>query len=41
VREIGDFEGKVQWGVGLSSSACYKATMMTSPTRLVIDFRNS
>lgn len=41
VREIGDFEGKVQWGVGLSSSACYKATIMTSPTRLVIDIRNS
>ena len=41
VRVIGDFEGKVQWGVGLSSSACYKATIMTSPTRLVIDIRNN
>jgi hypothetical protein len=41
VRETGDFEGNIQWGVGLSSSACYKATIMTSPTRLVIDIRNS
>jgi hypothetical protein len=41
VREIEDFEGTVQWGVGLSSTACYKATIMTSPTRLVIDIRNS
>jgi hypothetical protein len=41
VREIGEFEAKVQWGVGLASSACYRATMMTSPTRLVIDIRNS
>jgi len=37
VREIGDFEGKVQWAVGLSSSACYHATLLTSPTRLVVD----
>jgi hypothetical protein len=41
VREIGDFEAKVQWGVGLSSTACYKATITSSPTRLVIDIRNS
>lgn len=41
VREVGDFEGKVQWAVGLASSACYRAMIMTSPTRLVIDIRNS
>jgi hypothetical protein len=36
-RLIGDFEGKVQWAVGLTASACYRAVMMQSPTRLVID----
>lgn len=41
VREVGDFEGKVQWGVGLSSSVCYQATLMASPTRLVIDIRTT
>jgi hypothetical protein len=41
VRETGDYEGKVQWAVGLSASACYQATMLTSPTRLVIDIRTS
>jgi hypothetical protein len=41
VRQIGDYEGTVQWAVGLSSSACYQATMMASPTRLVIDIRTS
>jgi hypothetical protein len=41
VREVGDNEGTVQWGVGLSSSACYHATILTSPTRLVIDLQTS
>ena len=41
VRRVGDFEGVVQWGVGLSSSACYQATILTGPTRLVIDVRNN
>jgi hypothetical protein len=40
-RKTGDFEGVVQWGVGLASSACYQATIITNPTRLVIDIRNS
>jgi hypothetical protein len=39
VREIGDVEGTVQWGLGLTSSACYQATMWANPTRLVIDIR--
>jgi len=41
VRRVGDFEGTVQWAVGLSSNACYKATILTSPTRLVIDIQTS
>jgi hypothetical protein len=41
VREIGDYEGKVQWAVGLSATACYQATMLTSPTRLVVDIQTS
>ncbi len=40
-RKVGDFEGVVQWGVGLASSACYQAIIISSPTRLVIDIRNS
>jgi hypothetical protein len=41
VREVGDNEGTVQWGVGLSSSACYQATILSNPTRLVIDIQTS
>jgi hypothetical protein len=41
VRELGDFEGKVQWGLGLSSSSCYRAAMLDSPKRLVIDIQTS
>jgi hypothetical protein len=40
-RNVGDFEGVVHWGVGLASSACYQATFLSNPTRLVIDIRNS
>jgi hypothetical protein len=39
-RRVGDFEGVVQWGVGLTSAACYQATIINNPTRLVIDIRN-
>jgi hypothetical protein len=41
VRETGDYEGNVRWAVGLSATACYQATMLTGPTRLVIDIRTS
>jgi hypothetical protein len=41
LRQVGDSEGTVQWGVGLSASACFQATIMASPTRLVIDIRTS
>lgn len=39
VRRVGDFEGTVQWAVGLSSNACYQAQILTSPTRLVVDIQ--
>jgi hypothetical protein len=36
-RQMEDFEGTVQWGLGLSKSACYRAFFLANPTRLVID----
>jgi hypothetical protein len=41
VREVQDFEGVVQWAMGLSKPACYSATILTNPTRLVIDIQTS
>ena len=38
-RQMGDFEGKVQWGLGLAKPACYRAFILTNPTRLVIDIQ--
>jgi hypothetical protein len=40
-RQMEDFEGTVQWGLGLSKSACYRAFFLTNPTRLVIDIQTS
>ena len=40
-RQVQDFEGAVQWGLGLSKSACYRAFWLTNPARLVIDVQNS
>jgi hypothetical protein len=37
VRRIEDFEGYVGLGLGLTQPSCYRAFMLTSPTRLVID----
>jgi len=39
-RQIQDFEGYVQWALGLKSTACYRAFTLTGPTRLVIDIQN-
>jgi hypothetical protein len=36
-RQVQDFEGTVQWGLGLSKPACYRAFFLTNPARLVID----
>jgi hypothetical protein len=41
VRQVEDFEGYVQWGLGVSKSACYRAVILTNPTRLVIDIQTS
>ncbi|TAN34584.1 hypothetical protein EPN29_02615 [bacterium] len=39
VRVVQDFEGVVQLGLGISGPACYRAFILTSPTRLVIDIQ--
>ena len=36
-RQMEDFEGVVQWGLGLAKPACYHAYWLTSPNRLVVD----
>jgi hypothetical protein len=41
VRIVGDYEGYVHVGLGLSKPACYRASIMTNPTRLVIDIQTS
>jgi hypothetical protein len=40
-RQVQDFEGVVQWGLGLSHSACYRAFFLENPWRLVIDVQTS
>lgn len=40
VRVLEDFEGQVSLGLGLSQTACYRASVLSSPTRLVIDIRS-
>ena len=35
-RLMGDFEGRVTWGLGLASPACYRVQILDNPTRLVI-----
>jgi len=37
VRQVQDFEGVVQLGLGVSGTGCYKVTWMANPDRLVID----
>jgi hypothetical protein len=41
VRVVGDYEGYVHFGLGLSKPACYRAVILTNPTRLVIDIQTS
>lgn len=36
-EQIGDFEGVVSWGVGLSQQSCTRTLELASATRLVID----
>jgi hypothetical protein len=39
VRQVEDFEGVVQLGLGVSNATCYRAFILTNPTRLVIDIQ--
>jgi hypothetical protein len=36
-RELQDFEGHVQWGLGLNHQSCKRIFQLSSPTRLIID----
>lgn len=38
-RQVQDFEGTVQWALGLSKPTCYRAFFLTNPARLVIDIQ--
>jgi len=37
-RMTQDFEGSVSWGLGLDHAACMRTFVLTSPSRLVVDF---
>jgi hypothetical protein len=39
--KVQDFEGTVQWAIGLSQMPCFRIGFLDNPTRLVIDFRAS
>ena len=39
VRQVEDFEGVVQLALGVSNATCYRAFILTNPTRLVIDIQ--
>jgi hypothetical protein len=36
-RQVGDFEGVVHWGLGLSHATCFRAFTLSGPSRLVVD----
>ena len=38
-REIQDFEGHVQWGLGLSKPTCMRVFVLSDPARLVVDLQ--
>jgi hypothetical protein len=40
VVRTGDFESVLSWAVGLSSKVAFRVTTATSPSRLIVDFRN-
>lgn len=39
--KVQDFEGTVQWAIGLAQKPCYRFAYLDNPNRLVIDFRAS
>jgi hypothetical protein len=41
VRQVEDFEGVVQLGLGVSGATCYRAFVLNKPDRLVIDIQAS
>lgn len=41
VRQVEDFEGVVQFGLGVSGAACYRAFLLSNPSRLVIDVKTA
>jgi hypothetical protein len=36
----GDFEAVLSWAIGLSGKVDFRVQTATSPTRLIVDFRN-
>jgi len=40
-RQVGDYEGYVHWALGVSTPPCYRAFILTKPSRLVIDVQTS
>jgi hypothetical protein len=40
-RQVQDFEGVVQWGLGLAKPGCYRVFYLANPDRLVIDVQTS
>jgi hypothetical protein len=40
-RLVGDFEGSLSWGLGLTRPACFRAFTLANPPRLVIDFKTA
>jgi len=40
IRQLGDFEGYVSWGLGLAHQSCKRIFTLTNPSRLVIDVPN-
>jgi hypothetical protein len=39
-RQIGDSEGIVTWGLGLTNPACFRAFTLPGPSRLVVDVQS-
>jgi hypothetical protein len=40
IRMVQDYEGTVQWAIGLSSPPCYRMYFLANPSRLAIDFKS-
>lgn len=40
LRMVQDYEGTVQWAMGLSRPPCYRMYLLGNPVRLAIDFKS-